>query len=560
MSLDHQEWLRRYEALIHSSHDFIAIASLDGKVQFLNNAGRTLIHMPDDVEIEKTTVIDYLTDTGIQASIEVEQPAVIGRGYWNGRGTLRDWSGAPAIPVEISSFLINDLQTGEPMALATIQRDIRVHIEAANEIHRMSLHDTLTGLANRELFNDRLGRALRQAKSNAVQVGVIYINVDRFAEINAGIGHAKGDAILKQIAARIKASVRETDCVARLGGDEFLICCPALVASADAVTYGLRILNNFTSPIVLDDEQVYMSVSAGVAFGFGESSPQQLVSEANAALHRAKKKGRSRLEIAGNEIGSRGLDYVNRFRALHQAIANQELVVYYQPILSLTTSEVVAAEALVRWQNPDHGLIGPSEFVALAEQTGLIDELYDVVLDQVCATLAELGRSEKLITISVNVSSIQLSDSSFAQHTAEKLNQYSIGPGSLVIELTESAMVQDIAGVTERLNQLKAIGTTLSIDDFGTGYSSVRNLRHLPFDTLKIDREFVSGIDTDPHDLAIVKATIAIADALAMTTIAEGVENTEQERILITLGCGYGQGFLYHRPMSTTDFLELILG
>ena len=436
--------------------------------------------------------------------------------------------------------------------VATLLRD-----RAATE-HR-ARHDELTGLPNRTLLYDRLDRALAHARRNGTAVTVMFADLDRFKEINDTFGHAAGDELLRQTAFRLKACVRDEDTVARLGGDEFALLLPHVNGFEGSVTVAERVMDAFRAPFSLAEQRMVVSPSMGVAI-YPEDGiePVELLANADTAMYRAKEMGRNGYEIYSTALQTRAHERLQLEAALRRAMENNELVLHYQPKIDLASRRIIGAEALVRWEHPEEGLLLPGHFVPLAEQSGLVVQLGDTVLNAACDQLRE-WQSEGLpiVPVSVNVSARQFRHG-VVETTAAALRRTGIDPKYLELELTESAAVDDLTLTAEALRDLREIGVSCSIDDFGTGYSSLSYLSRLPVDALKIDKSFVQAESL--ADASIVAAIIAMAHSLGLKVIAEGVETEEQLVYLAEKRCDEVQGFLFSRPIPADDFRRILAG
>jgi Amt family ammonium transporter len=420
----------------------------------------------------------------------------------------------------------------------------------AENLAHQALHDALTGLPNRVLFVDRLTHALaRTRRAGTDAVAVLFLDVDRFKVINDSLGHEAGDTVLVDVAARLARVLRPSDTVARFGGDEFTVLCDDVAGEDEARVIAQRIVDVFEDePFVLGGRDVYLSTSVGLAVAHGElDHPEDLIRDADAAMYRAKERGRARFELFDAEMRAHAVARLEVETALHRALDHGELRVHLQPFVDIGRGEVDGYEALVRWEHPARGLLEPAEFIPLAEETGLIVPLGRYVLREACATAA--GWSDACATVAVNLSARQLAQPDVVEVVAEALAESGLVPERLCLELTESAVLE--AGAAETLHRLKALGVRLALDDFGTGWSSLAHLRAFPIDVLKLDRSFVSGLGTEPQDTAIAAAVIALGHALGVRCVAEGVETAAQLAVLEELGCDTGQGFLFAAPGPT---------
>ncbi|MDQ3493487.1 MAG: EAL domain-containing protein [Chloroflexota bacterium] len=428
---------------------------------------------------------------------------------------------------------------------------IVVAVERARQAERLAyqaLHDPLTALPNRLLLSDRLDQALARGPRTSGQVGVIFLDLDDFKSVNDSLGHAAGDRLLVTIGERLAATVRSGDTVARFGGDEFVILCEALSGEQEAIALAKRVLRAVAVPVTLRRKRVRVTGSVGVAMGGRRvDTGDVLLREADAAMYRAKERGRDRVEIFDAAMHQRAKARLDTEAALSAAIEGGQLRLHYQPQVSLVTGETVGVEALVRWQHPQRGLLAPAEFIAFAEESGLIVPLGEWVLREAVAQVAAWQDRGFCVPVCVNVSARQLMDPSFHVLVESLLQKSGLVPSSLAIEVTESVLVEEAEPVSDCIRRLIELGATISIDDFGTGYSSLLYLKRFPASMLKIDMSFVHGLE-NPRDQAIVRAVAGLAKDLGITTVAEGVETEAQAAVLRSLGCEAAQGYLFARP------------
>jgi diguanylate cyclase (GGDEF)-like protein len=440
---------------------------------------------------------------------------------------------------------------------------------ATNRLADQATHDTLTGLPNRALFLDRLGQALTRSRRNGTLLAVLFIDLDRFKPINDSLGHQTGDEVLRVIAGRLTALLRGVDTVARLAGDEFVVICEQLTNPDAALTVADMVAAELSRPIMTGAGSGSREVSVGASVGIAYSdaatdlTPADLVRDADVAMYRAKQCGRGRVEVFDDALRIAVENRLQTQDELRHAIERGEIRTFYQPIVDGTTAEVQGFEALARWQHPTRGLLGPDEFIKVAEESGLIVPLGAEVLAQACAQ-AMRWRAERpgggAKRVTVNVASAQLGHRSFVPTVVAVLADTGLDPDALWLEITETTIMADTEVAAETLRAIRALGVHLAIDDFGTGYSSLTYLRRFPVETLKIDRSFVADLGGDREDEAIVEMILSLARALDLQVVAEGVETAGQLHQLRRLGCVYMQGFYFGRPMPAEHTLDFLTG
>ncbi len=421
-------------------------------------------------------------------------------------------------------------------------------------------HDPLTSLPNRTLFGELLEHALRRAQRSGSALAVLFLDLDRFKVVNDSLGHDAGDELLRALARRLAAVLRPGDVVSRFGGDEFTVLCEDLVPSAadqQAIGVAERLLDALREPFVVDDEEQFVSASIGIAIGVtGLERPEALVRDADAAMYRAKERGKSRYEVFDEEMRERARERHEIENALHRAVTRNEFRVFFQPVISLTNGTCIGVEALVRWQHPDRGLLAPRDFLEQAEETGLMVPIGALILEEACARAVEWHRSvpdPSQFRLSVNLSGRQLLHADLTTLVGDILDRTTFDPRSLCIEITESVLMEDVDAGIAAVKALKALGVRVSIDDFGTGYSALGYLRQFPVDEVKIDRTFVERLGSDPEDAAIVSAVVSLGHALGVTVTGEGVETAAQLDTLRSLGVDAAQGFLFAPPQPAAD-------
>jgi diguanylate cyclase (GGDEF)-like protein len=474
-------------------------------------------------------------------------------------GSLSGWALGPLVILEGGALAVGALIGIRIAALSRDQgrlleseRKTRTALQqAADELTHIALHDPLTKLPNRSLFIDRTTHALAGARRNGTWTAVLVLDVDDFKRVNDVFGHSTGDELLCDLAMRLSTVVRPGDTVARFGGDEFTVLCPGLVNERHAVRVARRITQSLEKPFAIAGRELHASASLGIAFSAaGDGDAEALVRDSDTAMYRAKERGRGGYEVFDEAVRERVITRLRTEDALRHALERGELRLAYQPFVSLIDKRVLGFEALLRWDSPELGAIGPAEFIPIAEQSGLMGQIGAWVLDEACGEMAELRRQHPGLDleVAVNLSARQVLDPALPRVVRKALRDHDLPAGALALEITESDLIEDGESVMESLTELRALGVRLMLDDFGTGFSSLGYLKRFPVDALKIDRSFVDGLGVDPGDRAIVAAIIAVAEALELGVIAEGVESDAQADELIQLGCSVAQGFRYAQP------------
>jgi diguanylate cyclase (GGDEF)-like protein len=429
--------------------------------------------------------------------------------------------------------------------------------EAERQLAHQALHDSLTGLANRVLFMDRLDQALARLQRHASPLALLFVDLDHFKVVNDSLGHAAGDDVLVQAADRLRRALRPTDTIARFGGDEFVILCEDAAGRAEAEEIAGRISEALARPFKISGQEVVLTASTGIVIANDTHTDSgALLRDADTAMYRAKDRGRANSQVFDNSMRMRAVQRLELETALRRAIETDQLRVLYQPQVRLSDGATISCEALVRWQHPERGLIDPADFIPIAEESGLIVQLGDWVMRHVAADMKRSGAS---LPVSVNVSPRQLADPDFVDAVRDIVAEAGIDAGELCLEVTESALFSDPDTALLRLGALRSIGVRLAIDDFGIGFSSLWHLRQVPeVDLLKIDRAFISEIGNNRKDSAIVGAVIVLAGSLGMEIVAEGIETQGQADELRAMGADYGQGWFFGRPRELEDLGQLV--
>jgi diguanylate cyclase (GGDEF)-like protein/PAS domain S-box-containing protein len=513
--------------VIEHAADLLTVHARDGTCRYASPAARALLGRPPE-ELVGDTAFSY----AIEDDAELLRDAAIealreGTGLVSFRARRAD---GEVVWLESSLRAVED-------AVVAVTRDVTARRRAELDLAHRALHDPLTGLPNRALFGDRLALALRRrARSGTGTVAVFFLDVDRFKLVNDSLGHDVGDALLLEVAARLESAVRPADTVARLAGDEFTVLCEDVAGELEAVAIAQRIVELFEAPFNVAGREVCVTTSVGVALssGRGGRTAEALIRDADAAMYRAKERGKARFELFDATLRAHALRRLELETELRGAVRRGELRVHYQAQIDLTTRAPVAYEALVRWQHPQRGLLSAEEFVPLAEESGLVVALGEHVLREACA---EAMRRD--VPVSVNLAARQLSHPDLPSSVAATLDAAGLEPERLCLEVGEGALTAETGDV---LCALADLGVQLALDDFGAGSASLAHLRDWPIDLVKLDRVLVAG------EADVLRAVVELAGALGLETVAEGVETAEQLALLERLGCRRAQGFLLGEP------------
>lgn len=460
------------------------------------------------------------------------------------------------VPVLFSAALLSDSKE----EIVCFSLDLTDHMQAQARATYLAYNDALTDLPNQALFKDRLDQALALARRTEQTLAVMLINLDRFKAINDTLGYVTADKLLIEVAERLSGCVRESDTVARLGNDEFALLLTQVGRAEDAAKIAQSVHEALSAPFTFDNQELFVTCSIGISLSPDDAKdPVTLLKTAGTALNRAKLQDGNDYQFYTSGKTTKALRQLLLESNLRPGLTNEEFVVYYQPQLNITTFQVIGMEALVRWQHPVLGLLYPAEFISLAEESGLIVSLGELVLRAACAQSKAWQRAGfDAVRLAVNLSARQFRQPNLVDTIGQILNETGLDPRFLELELTEGSIMKDPEEVTHKLHELKAMGVQISIDDFGTGYSSLNYLKRFPIDTLKIDQSFVKEINLSPDDVAIVTAIITLAHAMNLNVIAEGVETPEQLELLRLLKCDEVQGFMFGQPLCAQEFSELL--
>jgi diguanylate cyclase (GGDEF)-like protein/PAS domain S-box-containing protein len=542
----------RLAALVEHASDIVVVIRRDGRVTYASPAFlRVLGHAPgdlDDRDIIELVHPDDADSARSSARSVVHEPGAAAAFVVRVRHAEGTWR---HLEIVATNLLDNHAVAG----IVLNARDVTDRVEAAALLRERAYHDDLTGLPNRALMLQRLRDSLRSARDKRLLVGVLFLDLDRFKVVNDSLGHAAGDELLREVARRIGEQVRPGDTVARLGGDEFVVIINDMARRSDAAHAARRLRRAIAEPIQLGHDTAVVTASVGIAVAEGEESPDDLLRDSDTALYRAKERGRDRAHVFDDHLREHVVRRLSVEQQLRRSLDAGHIELHYQPVVRLPDRRVVGAEALVRLRDDNGDLMMPGHFIAVAEDAGLIGRLgADVLARALVEAAAWTRRGDEIVSVGVNVSARQLTDSNFPHLVAEHLERSGLSPTHLYLELTESSLV-DANPLTERsLRQISAMGVGLALDDFGTGFSSLAYLKRFPIDLVKIDRTFTDGLGVEDNDTAIVKATIALSHSLGIRVVAEGVETPEQLEMLTELGCDLVQGYHTGRPMPSVDF------
>ncbi|HRD48770.1 MAG TPA: EAL domain-containing protein [Candidatus Contendobacter sp.] len=553
-----EEQLRLAETVFQTAADAIMVTDATGVIQSINPAFTAITGYALEEAIGQTLRLlrserhDTLFYTGLWRSLAAN-------GRWSGEIWQRHKNGK-TYPAWESIEAVRDLD-GHIVQYVAFFSDITQRKLAEQEIFFRANYDPLTGLPNRSLLHERIEQALKRAHRQRQRVGLMFLDIDRFKQVNDTLGHTWGDALLGQIAERLKNCVRATDTVARYSGDEFVLVLADMIQDQDAHVLAEKVIKRISEQFDLNDNAVHIGVSIGIVMypdhGLDAAT---LLRHADLAMYQAKNAGRNTYRKYESAMTDRVLLQVSLETDLRLALERNEFLVYYQPIHEVVGGNLVGAEALVRWQHPRRGLVPPNDFIPLAEETGLIREVGAWVLEWVCRTLRQWQHIGLRIPVSVNLSSVQILRGLTVGAVRDLLERYDLRPEQLAFEITESVLISDTLQAQRWLEAVREMGIRVDMDDFGTGYSSLAYLKRFPIDRIKIDRSFVRDIVVNANDRSLVEAVLAMASSLHLQVVAEGVEDAEQLALLRRLGCEYAQGFYFSRPVPEQEFVKFAEG
>jgi len=552
----------RAQVTLNSIGDAVLSTDISGNVTYLNHAAESLTGWSREEALRRPVaevfqIIDGATRQPARNPMElaVQQNKTVGL---TANCILIRPDGLECA-IEDSAAPIHD-RRGQVTGAVIVFHDVTAARAMSFRMSHLAQHDSLTDLPNRLLLNDRLTRAIASARRNGNRLAVLFVDLDRFKDINDSLGHAIGDKLLQSVAERLVARVRNSDTVSRPGGDEFVVLLSELEHPEDAAVCAKKMLTALTAPHRIAQHDVHVTVSIGVStYPEDGQDAETLVKSADTAMYQAKENGRNNYEFFRQDMNIRAVERQSLEGSLSRALERHEFVLHYQPKINLEKGAITGAEALIRWLHLDRGLIPPAQFVPIAEDTGLLLPIGQWVLHEACRQArAWLDAGLRPVPVAVNISAVEFRDKGFLEGVRAILKDTRLEPRYLELELTESVLMQHAESTASVLQALKAMGVQLAVDDFGTGYSSLSYLRRFPIDTLKVDRSFVRQITADADDAIIASAVISMGKSLKLRVVAEGVETREQLAFLQDQRCDEGQGYYFSRPVVAEQFAKLL--
>ena len=552
----------RAQVTLNSIGDAVLSTDISGNVTYLNHAAESLTGWSREEALRRPVaevfqIIDGATRQPARNPMElaVQQNKTVGL---TANCILIRCDGLECA-IEDSAAPIHD-RRGQVTGAVIVFHDVTAARAMSFRMSHLAQHDSLTDLPNRLLLNDRLTRAIASARRNGNRLAVLFVDLDRFKDINDSLGHAIGDKLLQSVAERLVARVRNSDTVSRPGGDEFVVLLSELEHPEDAAVCAKKMLTALTAPHRIAQHDVHVTVSIGVStYPEDGQDAETLVKSADTAMYQAKENGRNNYEFFRQDMNIRAVERQSLEGSLSRALERHEFVLHYQPKINLEKGAITGAEALIRWLHLDRGLIPPAQFVPIAEDTGLLLPIGQWVLHEACRQArAWLDAGLRPVPVAVNISAVEFRDKGFLEGVRAILKDTRLEPRYLELELTESVLMQHAESSASVLQALKTMGVQLAVDDFGTGYSSLSYLRRFPIDTLKVDRSFVRQITADADDAIIASAVISMGKSLKLRVVAEGVETREQLAFLQDQRCDEGQGYYFSRPVVAEQFAKLL--
>ncbi len=546
-----EEQLRLTAKIFENSHDSIIITDTNGTIISVNPAFARITGYSAEEVIGKNPRI---LNSGKQSKEFYADMwgDLVRNGYWNGEVWNRRKDGA-SYAGRLSISALRD-ETGRVTHYVGATSDITEFKLAQDRVRHLAYYDQLTGLPNGSLMRDRVNQLISSAQRDRREFALIFIDLDNFKNVNDSLGHHVGDLLLQTLAGRIRGAVREVDTVARMGGDEFVVVLPD-VGAEGAQQVARKIIGQVTNTFGIGAHRITMTTSAGIGmFPRDGADIESILKNAELALYRAKSKGKNDYAFFTEEMNTLAIERMRMEGELRHALLNEDLVLYYQPQVSMKTRQVVGMEALVRWPHPTHKMVPPDQFIGLAEESDLIIQLGEWTIHEACRQMRQWQRNGlQILPVAVNVSAKQIRHSDFYDSVESALRKAGLEAKYLELELTERAMMTDMERTLEVMNRVGNMGVKFAVDDFGTGYSSLAYLKHLPLDKLKIDKSFVQDIAIDENDREISNSIIQLAHGLNLSVVAEGVETQQQMAILLGQGCDSAQGYLFSRPLPSHE-------
>jgi diguanylate cyclase (GGDEF)-like protein/PAS domain S-box-containing protein len=546
----------RLVTILESTTDFVATADAEGRLLYLNRAGRKMLGLGEEHNIAGMRLSSCHSAWGAQHLTRDALPTAARDGVWEGENSLR---GDPDQDIPVSQVILAHRGEGGELAFfSTIARDITERKRYETELRHQATHDSLTGLPNRTLLVDRLDAEISRAKRQSLRFALLFLDLDNFKRVNDGLGHVAGDTLLKEVARRLQSCLRPNDTICRYGGDEFVLLIGDLAGLESALAVINKLRAGFDSAIQVAGQEVYAAFSIGIALYPNDGlDAGTLLRNADTAMYRAKTRGRNQYQFYAPDMNAHSQELLSLETGLRQALRRGEFEIHYQPQFDLGDRRIVGCEALLRWRRPDSDrLAQPAEFVPLLEESGLILPVGEWVLRGACAQWRAFRKAGmRTPRIAVNLAARQFCNPDLVDMVARVLAEEHIHPGGLELEITESTVMHDPAVAGEILAALAALGVRLALDDFGTGYSSLAYLKRFPLDVLKIDAGFIRDLPGDANDAAITRASISLGHGLGLEVLAEGVESQAQVEFLREAGCDSAQGYFLGRPLAAEQMV-----
>lgn len=556
--VDVEQHLKIYAELIRATSESAVLATPDGKIFEVNPAYERMTGYRRE-EVVGTNLGHRLKEVVSEESLKQIRKSLSAEGHWSGELPVRRKNGE-TFPAWVTANEVRD-EEGRLQYIVTLCRDITELKRSEQQLHSLAFYDPLTGMANRALFADRLKMALAAGARSGSRFAVMYVDLDRFKYVNDTLGHTAGDHLLVEIARRISTSVREADTVARIGGDEFAVLTQEISDEEQALSLADRIIASVRQPIAVDGQAVFVGASIGISFFPSDGRDAETLRKyADLALYEAKQAGRGLRRRFSADLISQAKQRLSLSVQIETALAQDELVLFYQPIVSAATSSMVGVEALLRWEKPGGETVPPAVFIPHAEESGLIHRIDRWVIERACRDAADwhktYGRS---LHMSVNLSSVTVQQENLPEYVAEVLGRSGLAPHLLCLEITETAVMNNPISAGAVLEKIAALGVGIALDDFGTGYSSLTHLVQFPISQIKLDRSFVSRIGKDDASELIIRALLKLAGSLHLSVVSEGVETALQQEFLAAAGSALLQGYHFGRPQAAEQFVDVFL-